>query len=185
MSKAFTKETDGDDDDLPAELKVPAGSKNYMTPQGWQRMKTELYDLVNKERPHVTQVVNWAASNGDRSENADYQYGKRRLREIDRRIRFLSKRLEAAEVIDPETREATDQIFFSATVTYLREDGREETVSIVGIDETNFSLNHISWTSPVARALIKAREGDVVLLRTPAGHEELEIIEVRYTKIES
>lgn len=185
MSKAFTKDTDGDEDDLPAELKVPAGSKNYMTPQGWQRMKTELFDLVNKERPHVTQVVNWAASNGDRSENADYQYGKRRLREIDRRIRFLSKRLEAAEVIDPETREATEQIFFSATVTYLREDGREETVSIVGIDETNFSLNHISWTSPVARALIKAREGDVVLLRTPAGHEELEITEVRYTKIES
>jgi transcription elongation factor GreB len=185
MSKALAKETDGDDDDLPAELKVPAGSKNYMTPQGWQRMKSELYELVNKERPHVTQVVNWAASNGDRSENADYQYGKRRLREIDRRIRFLSKRLEAAEVIDPETREATDQIFFSATVTYLREDGREETVSIVGIDETNFSLNHISWTSPVARALIKAREGDAVVLRTPAGHEELEIIEVRYTKIES
>ncbi|WP_348945588.1 transcription elongation factor GreB [Chitinibacter sp. FCG-7] len=185
MSKAFTKENDGDDDELPAELAVPAGSKNYMTPQGWQRMKTELYELVNKERPHVTQVVNWAASNGDRSENADYQYGKRRLREIDRRIRFLSKRLENAEVIDPETREATDQIFFSATVTYLREDGREETVVIVGVDETNLPLNHISWTSPVARALIKAREGDVVHLRTPAGSEELEVIQVCYVRIES
>jgi transcription elongation factor GreB len=185
MSKAFTKEYDGDDDDLPAELSVPAGSKNYMTPLGWQRMKTELYDLVHKERPHVTQVVNWAASNGDRSENADYHYGKRRLREIDRRIRFISKRLENAEVVDPEAREATEQIFFSATVTYLREDGREETVCIVGIDETNLTLNHISWTSPVARALIKAREGDVVYLRTPNGSEELEIIRVQYTKIES
>ncbi|WP_157313958.1 transcription elongation factor GreB [Chitinibacter sp. GC72] len=185
MSKAFTKENNGDDDELPAELHVPAGSKNYMTPQGWQRMKTELYELVNKERPHVTQVVNWAASNGDRSENADYQYGKRRLREIDRRIRFLSKRLENAEVIDPETREATDQIFFSATVTYLRENGFEETVVIVGVDETNLPLNHISWTSPVARALIKAREGDVVYLRTPAGSEELEVIQVRYVRIES
>ncbi|WP_273428284.1 transcription elongation factor GreB [Chitinibacter tainanensis] len=185
MSKAFTKETEHDDDELPAELKVPQGSKNYMTPQGWQRMKNELYELVHKERPHVTQVVNWAASNGDRSENADYQYGKRRLREIDRRIRFLSKRLENAEVIDPETRETTDQVFFSATVTYLREDGREETVSIVGIDETNFQKNHISWTSPVARALLKAREGDVVTLRTPQGLEELEIIAVEYCKIES
>ncbi|QLG87138.1 transcription elongation factor GreB [Chitinibacter bivalviorum] len=185
MSKAFTKEVELDEDELPAELKVPVGSKNYMTPQGWQQMKTELYDLVHKERPHVTQVVNWAASNGDRSENADYHYGKRRLREIDRRIRFISKRLENAEVIDPETREATDQVFFSATVTYLREDGREETVSIVGVDETNLQLNHISWTSPVARALIKGREGDVVYLRTPAGAEELEIIRVVYTKIES
>ncbi|WP_410498924.1 transcription elongation factor GreB [Chitinibacter sp. S2-10] len=185
MSKAFTKETDHDDDELPAELKVPVGSKNYMTPQGWQRMKTELYELVNKERPHVTQVVNWAASNGDRSENADYQYGKRRLREIDRRIRFLSKRLENAEVIDPETREVTDQVFFSATVTYCREDGREETISIVGVDETNLPLNHISWTSPVARALIKARQGDVVYLRTPNGVEELEILMVTYQKIES
>ncbi|TJZ76237.1 transcription elongation factor GreB [Chitiniphilus eburneus] len=184
MSKAFTRESDDDaDDDLPPELKVPAGSKNYMTPGGWDRLRVELYDLVNKERPHVTQVVNWAASNGDRSENADYQYGKRRLREIDRRIRFLQKRLEHAEVVDPALREPTDQVFFAATVTYLREDGREETVCIVGVDETDLKKNHISWTSPVARALLKAREGDVVALRTPNGVEDLEIIEVRYQPI--
>lgn len=184
MSKAFTKETDQDNDELPPELKVPAGSKNYMTPGGHRRMRDELYQLVNKERPELTQIVNWAASNGDRSENGDYLYGKRRLREIDRRIRFLSKRLENAEVVDPEQREPTDQVFFSATVTYAREDGREETVSIVGVDETDLSRNHISWTSPVARALLKAREGDAVLLRTPAGSEELEILEVCYTSLE-
>lgn len=130
MSKAFTRETDQDNDELPPELKVPVGSKNYMTPGGHRRMRDELYQLVNKERPELTQIVNWAASNGDRSENGDYLYGKRRLREIDRRIRFLSKRLENAEVVDPEQREPTDQVFFSATVTYAREDGREETVSI-------------------------------------------------------
>lgn len=184
MSKAFTRETDQDNDELPPELKVPVGSKNYMTPGGHRRMRDELYQLVNKERPELTQIVNWAASNGDRSENGDYLYGKRRLREIDRRIRFLSKRLENAEVVDPEQREPTDQVFFSATVTYAREDGREETVSIVGVDETDLSLNHVSWTSPVARALLKAREGDVVLLRTPAGTEELEILEVRYGSLE-
>lgn len=184
MSKAFTRETDQDNDELPPELKVPVGSKNYMTPGGHRRMRDELYQLVNKERPELTQIVNWAASNGDRSENGDYLYGKRRLREIDRRIRFLSKRLENAEVVDPEQREPTDQVFFSATVTYAREDGREETVSIVGVDETDLSLNHVSWTSPVARALLKAREGDVVLLRTPAGTEELEILEVRYCSLE-
>lgn len=183
MSKAFTRESDDADDELPPELKVPAGSKNYMTPGGWHRLRTELYDLVHKERPHVTQVVNWAASNGDRSENADYQYGKRRLREIDRRIRFLQKRLENAEVVDPETREVTDQVFFSATVSYLRDDGREETVAIVGVDETDLKRNHISWTSPVARALLKAREGDVVQLRTPAGIEELEIVGVAYRRL--
>ena len=184
MSKAFTRETDQDNDELPPELKVPVGSKNYMTPGGHRRMRDELYQLVNKERPELTQIVNWAASNGDRSENGDYLYGKRRLREIDRRIRFLSKRLENAEVVDPEQREPTDQVFFSATVTYAREDGREETVSIVGVDETDLSLNHVSWTSPVARALLKAREGDVVLLRTPAGTEDLEILEVRYGSLE-
>lgn len=180
MNKAFTKESDSDDDDLPAELKVPVGSKNYMTPGGWRRMQEELYHLVHKERPELTVIINWAASNGDRSENGDYLYGKRRLREIDRRIRFLTKRLENTEVIDPEKRELTDQVFFSATVTYAREDGREETVSIVGVDETNLKYNHISWTSPVARALLKAREGDVVALRTPTGIEDLEILEVRY-----
>ncbi|SMC22258.1 transcription elongation factor GreB [Andreprevotia lacus DSM 23236] len=185
MNKAFTKENDGDDDDLPPEMAVPVGSKNYMTPGGWRRLSRELYDLVHKERPHMTNVVNWAASNGDRSENADYQYGKRRLREIDRRIRFLQKRLENAEVVDPETREATDQVFFSATVTYLREDGREETVSIVGIDETDLKRNYVSWTSPVARALLKAREGDVVPLRAPHGIEDLEIIAVCYLALQT
>jgi transcription elongation factor GreB len=184
MNKAFTKESEQDEDELPAELKVPVGSKNYMTPGGHRRMREELYHLVHKERPELTQLINWAASNGDRSENGDYLYGKRRLREIDRRIRFLTKRLENAEVVDPESREATDQIFFSATVSYAREDGREETVSIVGVDETNLSRNHVSWTSPVARALLKAREGDVVALRTPAGIEELEILEVRYVSLE-
>ncbi|KAF0811677.1 Transcription elongation factor GreB [Andreprevotia sp. IGB-42] len=185
MNKAFTKESDGDDDELPPEMAVPVGSKNYMTPGGWRRLGRELYDLVHKERPHVTNVVNWAASNGDRSENADYQYGKRRLREIDRRIRFLQKRLENAEVVDPETREATDQIFFSATVSYLREDGREETIAIVGIDETDMKRNYVSWTSPVARALLKAREGDVVPLRTPHGVEDLEIIAVSYVALQT
>ncbi|UXY14171.1 transcription elongation factor GreB [Chitiniphilus purpureus] len=186
MSKAFTREDDrdADEDSLPSELRLPQGSKNYMTPLGWDRLRVELYDLVHKERPHVTQVVNWAASNGDRSENADYQYGKRRLREIDRRIRFLQKRLENAEVVDPEAREPTDQVFFGATVTYLREDGREERVAIVGIDETDLKRHRISWTSPVARALLKAREGDTVQLRTPAGIETLEILEVQYRALD-
>jgi len=184
MNKSFKKETDNEDDELPAELRVPVGSKNYMTPGGWRRMQDELYRLVHKERPELTQIINWAASNGDRSENGDYIYGKRRLRQVDSRIRFLTKRLENAEVVDPEAREATDQIFFSATVTYAREDGREETVSIVGVDETDLKKNHISWTSPVARALLKAREGDVVQLRTPSGVEELEILEVRYCALE-
>lgn len=185
MSKAFTKETDQDEEDLPAELKVPVGSKNYMTPGGWRCMQDELYQLVHKERPELTQLINWAASNGDRSENGDYIYGKRRLRQIDGRIRFLTKRLENAEVVDPAIRESTDQVFFSATVTYAREDGREETVSIVGIDETDLARNHVSWTSPVARALLKAREGDVVQLRTPAGIEDLEILTVEYVALDT
>ncbi|MBY0443762.1 MAG: transcription elongation factor GreB [Burkholderiales bacterium] len=185
MSKAFVRESDSDDDEVPAELRVPAGSKNYMTPGGWRKMKAEFAQLVQKERPELTLMINWAASNGDRSENGDYIYGKRRLREIDRRIRFLTKRLELAEVIDPELREATDQIFFSATVSYLREDGRSETVAIVGVDETDMKRHYISWTSPVARALIKAREGDAVLLRTPAGTEELEITDVIYQALDT
>ena len=181
MNKAFTRESDGDeDDDLPEHLQIPKSTKNYMTPGGWDRMRVELHDLVTKERPHMTQVINWAASNGDRSENGDYIYGKKRLREIDRRIRFLTKRLENAEVVDPETREATDQIFFSATVTVIRGDGTEQTVSIVGVNETDLEKNHISWISPLARVLIKAREGDVVVLRGPLGEEEIEIIEVVY-----
>ena len=146
-------------------------------------MRDEVRWLVNVERPEVTRVVSWAASLGDRSENADYQYGKKRLREIDRRIRYLTKRLEAAEVVDPSTREETDQVFFGATVTYAHGDGKEETVRIVGLDETDPSRHYVSWISPVARALIKAREGDTVTLRAPGGDEEIEILEVRYEAI--
>ncbi|MBS9339937.1 transcription elongation factor GreB [Neisseria elongata] len=157
---------------------------NYITPAGWRSLKDELYQLVNKERPEIVQIVNWAASNGDRSENGDYLYGKRRMREIDRRIRFLTKRLEAAQVVDPETREATDQIFFGATVTLLRGNGSEQTVKIVGIDEIDTAQNKISWISPLARCLIKAREGDEVLLNTPEGREDIEILEVAYVRID-
>ena len=158
--------------------------KNYLTPTGWQALKDELYQLVHKERPEIVQVVNWAASNGDRSENGDYLYGKRRMREIDRRIRFLTKRLEAAVVVDPETREPTDQVFFSATVELLRGDGSEQTVKIVGVDEINTAANKISWVSPLARSLIKAREGDEVVLHGPEGRETIEILSVQYLKIE-
>jgi len=157
---------------------------NYITPAGWRSLKDELYQLVNKERPEIVQIVNWAASNGDRSENGDYLYGKRRMREIDRRIRFLTKRLEAAQVVDPKTREATDQIFFGATVTLLRGNGSEQTVKIVGIDEIDTAQNKISWISPLARCLIKAREGDEVSLNTPEGREDIEILEVAYVRID-
>jgi len=186
MSKAFTREDDAPEDDFEGEDEsnpIPAGSKNYLTPGGWQRMRDEVRWLVNVERPEVTRVVSWAASLGDRSENADYQYGKKRLREIDRRIRYLTKRLEAAEVVDPATREETDQVFFGATVTYAHPDGKEETVRIVGIDEMDPTRHYVSWISPVARALIKAREGDTVTLRAPGGDEEIEIVEVRYEQI--
>ena len=187
MSKAFTREDDAalpdDDFDGEDENPIPAGSKNYLTPGGWRRMRDELQWLVNHERPEVTQVVSWAARNGDRSENADYIYGKKRLREIDRRIRYLTKRLEIAEVVDPATREETDQVFFGATVTYANASGEEQTVRIVGIDEMDPSKHYVSWISPVARALIKAREGDSVRLHTPGGEEDLEILEVRYEAI--
>ena len=187
MSKAFTRE-DGEnlpDDDSDGEdaNPIPPGSKNYLTPAGWRRLRDELQWLVNHERPEVTSVVSWAAKLGDRSENADYQYGKKRLREIDRRIRYLTKRLEVAEVVDPATREDTDQVFFGATVTYAARGGAENTVRIVGIDETDPAQNYVSWISPVARALIKAREGDTVRLHTPGGEEELEILAVRYEAI--
>jgi transcription elongation factor GreB len=185
MSKAFTKENDaaGDLDEADEPSPLPAGAKNYMTPHGWRRMRDELSHLVKVERPEVTSVVSWAARNGDRSENADYQYGKRRLREIDRRIRYLTKRLENAEVVDPATREETDQVFFAATVVYANAAGEEAMVRIVGLDETDLGKGYISWISPVARALIKAREGDSVALATPGGREELEILEVRYEEI--
>ena len=185
MSKAFTKESDAADDldEVEEPSPLPAGAKNYMTPHGWRRMRDELSYLVKVERPAVTNVVSWAARNGDRSENADYQYGKKRLREIDRRIRYLTKRLENAEVVDPATREVTDQVFFAATVAYANAKGEETTVRIVGLDETDLANGCISWISPVARALIKAREGDSVSLATPGGREELEILEVRYEEI--
>ena len=188
MSKAFTRESDAPDLDgqLEAAPPLPAGSRNYMTPGGFARLKAELASLVDQERPEVVATVAWAASNGDRSENGDYIYGKKRLREIDRRIRFLIRRLDNAEVVDPHSRresENADQIFFGATVTVSNARGEERTVSIVGVDEIDTARGYISWVSPMARALIKAREGDSVTLRTPGGIEELEILEVRYDPI--
>ncbi len=183
MSKAFVKESDDDedDDDLgPEAVSLPAGTKNYMTKQGYQRLRAELTHLMNEERPSVVQVVSWAASNGDRSENGDYLYGKKRLREIDRRMRFLTKRLEKAEVVDPSQQPNKDQIFFGATVVYSDKAGEEFRVTIVGVDEAEPLQGCISWISPVARALLKAREGDTVTLRTPAGVDELDVLEVIY-----
>lgn len=185
MSKAFTREDDAPEEDFGGddENPIPPGSKNYLTPGGWRRMRDELKWLVNDERPHVTQIVSWAASLGDRSENADYIYGKKRLREIDRRIRYLTKRLEVAEVVDPATREETDQVFFGATVTYTSRSGEKHTVRIVGLDEIDPARHYVSWISPIARALIKGREGDTVTVRTPGGDDEVEIVEVRYQAI--
>jgi transcription elongation factor GreB len=180
MSKAFTKETDEQDEELAPELQVPAGAKNYITPAGHRRLHDELMQLMNTERPQVVSVVSWAASNGDRSENGDYLYGKKRLREIDRRIRFLTKSLEAAEVVDPAAQDHGDQIFFGARVQVLRADGKEQSIRIVGVDEVDTGAGDVSWISPIARALIKAREGDTVVLRTPTGAEEIEILQVIY-----
>lgn len=184
MSKAFTRESDGDGDGDEEEAglpPLPAGGKNYITPQGYARLRTELLQLIDEERPKVVEVVHWAASNGDRSENGDYLYGKKRLREIDRRIRFLTKRLEIAEVTDPALHHGHDQVFFGATVTYAEEDtGVERTVTILGIDEADSARGQVSWISPIARALLKAREGDVVKLVTPAGAKEVEILKVEY-----
>ena len=185
MSKAFTREIESPDDDAAAaaEPEVLPRGKNYMTPAGYARLKAELRGLVEDERPRVVQTVAWAASNGDRSENGDYLYGKKRLREIDRRVRFLIRRLEAAEVVRAAGRD-TDQIFFGATVTVAGAGG-ERTVTIVGVDEVDPSLGRISWISPMARALLKARAGDKVTLRSPAGVELLEILEVRYAPQEA
>lgn len=182
MSKAFTREQDSDDEDedTPDAPKLPPGTKNYITPAGYAALKAEFDELYRVERPRLVETIAWAASNGDRSENGDYIYGKRRLRQIDSRIRFLARRMEAAEVVDPAQQGENDQIFFGATVTYSTRAGEEQTVQIVGIDETMPSSGLISWISPVARALLKARAGDVVALMTPAGREELEILEVRY-----
>lgn len=182
MSKAFTKETDDDERDdgpEPSDL-LPKGVKNYITPAGAEKLRAELKELLNVKRPEVVEVVAWAAGNGDRSENADYIYGKRRLREIDRRVRFLTKRLDLAEVVDPQRQQGLEQVFFGATVRYLQSDGVERTVRIVGVDEVDPLAGRISWISPVARALTKARVGDVVPVETPAGPMELEVLEVRY-----
>jgi transcription elongation factor GreB len=190
MNKAFTKESDNEDDELDAVEESaqvePSGVKNYITPSGLQRLRDELRFLLTRERPAVTQVVAWAAGNGDRSENADYQYGKRKLRQIDRRIRFLTKRIDAAEVVDPvaprQGRAAT-HVFFGATVRYTNAAGAERVVSIVGADEVDLDRNHISWLSPLARALIKSGPGDDVILHAPGGTEPLQILEVRYERI--
>ncbi len=186
MNKAFIKETEGIDDseeDTGVDL-LPSSSKNYITPGGYTRLMDEFLWLMNKERPQMTATVSWAAGNGDRSENGDYIYGKKRLREIDRRIRFLTKRLDMAEVVNPATlREDETQIFFGATVTYSNLAGEEKTVSIVGVDEVDTTRGYISWISPMARALIKAEEGDTVTLRAPGGVEELEVLAVKYQLI--
>ncbi len=182
MSKAFTKETDAEDDDASegALPPLPAGTRNYMTPDGYVRLRDELLELMDVERPKVVEAVHWAAKNGDRSENGDYLYGKKRLREIDRRIRFLTKRLEVAEVTDPSVHHGSDQVFFGATVRYADESGEERGVTILGIDEADSAQSQVSWISPIARALLKSREGDVVKLATPGGVRELEILAVSY-----
>jgi transcription elongation factor GreB len=182
MNKAFVKESDQEDDEeaLALAQAIPAGAKNYITPAGYQRIKDELLELIDVARPEVVRIVHWAASNGDRSENGDYIYGKRRLREIDRRIRFLTKRMDAAAVVDPSVHFGNDQVFFGATVTYANSSGETHTVTIVGIDELDPLNGKISWVSPVARAMTKAREGDVITLQTPLGAEELELLGVSY-----
>jgi transcription elongation factor GreB len=181
MNKAFTKETDADDDDEDiAAPALPQGSKNYVTPQGYARLRHELMTLLDDERPKVVEVVSWAAKNGDRSENGDYLYGKKRLREIDRRIRFLTKRLDIAEVVDPSAHHGHDQVFFGATVTYASQSGDERTITIKGIDESDSTQGEVSWIAPIARALLKARVGDEVMLQTPVGIERIEVIEVVY-----
>jgi len=183
MSKAFTREadTDADDDEDGVGLPpLPPGGKNYITPAGYQRLRDELMQLIDDERPKMVETVSWAAKNGDRSENGDYLYGKKRLREIDRRIRFLTRRLDIAEVADPSAHHGNDQIFFGATVTYANAKGEERTITIKGIDEADNLAGEVSWISPIARALLKAREGDEVKLQTPGGVEVLEVLEVRY-----
>jgi len=186
VNKAFVKEPEGDDeeDGAPGLPPLPAGTRNYLTPQGYWRLRRELMQLLDEERPKIVEVVSWAAKNGDRSENGDYLYGKKRLREIDRRIRFLTKRLDIAEVADPSLHHGSDQIFFGATVTYANAQGQERTITIKGIDEADNLAGEVSWIAPIARALLKAREGDEVTLATPGGVEKLEVIEVRYPKPE-
>jgi transcription elongation factor GreB len=185
MNKAFVREGDGDEDEDPGpSLKLPPGTRNYITPAGHARLKDELEHLVKRERPHVVEIVAWAASNGDRSENGDYIYGKRRLREIDRRIRFLTKRLEIAEIVDPQRQGDNDQVFFGARVTVADAGGNENSYTIVGVDEADVARGRISWISPLARALIKAREGDTVRFQSPLGLREIDIVEVVYEALD-
>jgi transcription elongation factor GreB len=183
MSKAFTKEDDGnngaDDDRDEADL-LPKNTKNYMTPGGFAALQAELRKLLHDERPKVVEIVSWAAGNGDRSENGDYLYGKKRLREIDRRVRYLTKRIETAEVVEPKNQTNRAQVFFGATVTYAKEDGKEHTVTLVGIDEADLTQGKISWVAPMAQALLKAKVGDEVRLRTPGGEEMIEVIKIAY-----
>lgn len=182
MSKAFTREPEGDTEDDSEETAsaLPAGTPNYLTPSGYQALSAELEQLVKVERPKTVEVVSWAASNGDRSENGDYIYGKRRLREIDRRLRFLTKRLALAKVVDPADQAGNAQIFFGARVTIADEAGKEHSYRIVGVDETHLHCENISWISPMARALIKAHEGDTVSFQSPAGRREIEVLSVSY-----
>jgi transcription elongation factor GreB len=183
MSKAFTRENDAadDEDDGDAGMPpLPAGTRNYMTPAGYQRLRAELMQLLDEERPKMVETVSWAAKNGDRSENGDYLYGKKRLREIDRRIRFLTRRLDIAEVADPSAHHGSDQVFFGATVTYANEQGEQRTITIKGIDEADNLQGEVSWVAPIARALLKAREGDELTLQTPGGTQRIEVLEVRY-----
>jgi transcription elongation factor GreB len=175
-SNAAPDDSDAEGEQAP----LPAGSPNYMTPAGFRRLDEELKQLSRVERPKIVEVVSWAAGNGDRSENGDYIYGKRRLREIDRRIRFLRKRLEISKVVDPAQQTSRDKVFFGATVTYATAQGDELTVKIVGVDEADFEQGQISWVSPIARALMRAGVGDSVKVRTPAGPEAIEVIAIAY-----
>lgn len=184
MSKAFTRESDYDDEDLEPAEQLPVGAKNYITPNGYRKLQEELDHLWKVERPALVKTITWAASNGDRSENGDYIYGKKRLREIDRRVRFLRKRLELAEVVDPAQRVECEQVFFGATVTVCDADGCESTYSIVGVDEADVAGGRISWVSPLARALLKLREGEVAMLRTPTGINELEVTCIVYCELD-
>ena len=184
VNKAFVKERDGDDEDddeLVPTLRLPAGSKNYLTRRGYDALRVELDQLVRIERPQMVETVAWAAGNGDRSENGDYIYGKKRLREIDRRIRFLIKRVESAEVVDPERQQGLERVFFGATVSFCDLDtGEEQAWQIVGVDEADAAHGRISWISPLARAVLKAKVGDVVRFQSPAGMREIEVVDVQY-----
>lgn len=185
MNKAFTRETEDDEDEgAEPSSTLPQGTRNYITPGGYARIQDELDHLLRTERPHIVEVVHWAASNGDRSENGDYLYGKKRLREIDRRIRFLTRRLDQAEVVDPLRQQNTEQVFFGATVTLCDEQGVERTYQIVGVDETDFQRGRISWVSPLARALLKAREADLVRFQSPSGWREVEVLSIEYRTID-